>query len=165
MNPGPFLLSHPCPSHETLLCQIKCESSPVQLRLLDSCHNIANICSESSLASSRDTGFSLFFFFFPSLFPSPRPRSLPTLILAFLQPQMGRGQGAFATSGDRAEVRGQAASPALHNLTLQKHDSGDGGGSGACVPACACVCARLCVCVRLCVCFVYLLVQSEPLNK
>lgn len=75
---------------------------------------------------------------------------------------MGRGQGAIATSGDRAEVRGQAASPALHNLTLQKHDSGDGGGSGACVRAC--VCARLCVCVRLCV-FVYLLVQSEPLNK
>lgn len=136
----------------------------MQLRLLDSCHNIANICSESSLTSSRDTGFSLFFS--PSLFPSPRPSSLPTLILAFLQPQMGRGQGAFATSGDRAEVRGQAASPALHNLTLQKHDSGDGGGSGACVPAC--VCARLCVCVCLCAfvrVFVYLLVQSEPLNK
>lgn len=54
----------------------------------------------------------------------------PKLILAFLQPQMSRGPGAIATSGSRTEVRGQTARPALHNLTLQKHDSGGGGGGG-----------------------------------
>lgn len=78
---------------------------------------------------------------------------------------MGRGQGAIATSGDRAEVRGQAASPALHNLTLQKHDSGDGGGSGACVRACVCVRVSVFVCVCACVCvFTGAIGASEQIN-
>lgn len=61
---------------------------------------------------------------------------------------MSRGQGAIATSGDRTEVRGQTARPALHNLTLQKHDSGGGNSGGVCVR----VHVRLCLCVCICAC-------------
>ena len=50
----------------------------------------------------------------------------------------------FANSRDRAEVRGEAATPALHNLTLQKHDSWE---PALCV---SCTYARVCVWVFMC---------------